>query len=77
MTKIQTLKIKYRRDTHQTKGKMKIDTLIQNLLQIFFCPGLIPRTNFCFYILYLIYLRIPQQGSNPDQGGLLSSYKRK
>ena len=30
-----------------------------------------------FLYLYLIYLRIPQQGSNPDRGGLLSSYKRK
>ena len=27
--------------------------------------------------LHLLYLRIPQQGSNPDRGGLLSSYKRK
>ena len=31
-----------------------------------------------FYLfIYLIYLRIPQQGSSPDRGGLLSSCKRK
>ena len=29
----------------------------------------------CLFV-FLIYLRIPQQGSNPDRGGLLNSYKR-
>ena len=40
-------------------------------------PGGIEHEVTIVLYLYLIYLRIPQQGSNPDRGGLLSSYKRK
>ena len=46
-----------------------------SLLKSLFWSDQIDRAK-CI-VLYLIYLRIPQQGSNPDRGGLLSSYNRK